>query len=74
MMIFENERTDFYQKRIKAFLVLNPSSTAEQICNGIRGNQERCISELKTLIQNGEVEYSLMITLIVCVRKKKDKR
>lgn len=69
-MIFENEIADLYQKRIKAFLVLNPSSTAEQICNGIRGNQERCISELKTLIASGEVEYSLM-NYTYCVREKK---
>lgn len=49
-----------YSKAIKAFLMSNPSSTAEQICNGIGGRQELCISELKRLISSGEVEYSLM--------------
>lgn len=56
------------KKKIKAYLVLNPNSTATQICNGIGGSQERVISELKNLIISGEVEYSL-IDYTYCVRE-----
>lgn len=64
---------DFWQKRIKAFLVLKPNSNATQIANGIGGSQERVISELKNLIASGEVEYSL-IDYTYCVREKRTKK
>lgn len=63
---------DFWQKRIKAYLVLNPNSNATQICKGIGGSQERVISELKNLINSGEVEYSL-IDYTYCVRERAKK-
>ena len=61
------------QKKIKAYLVLNPNSNATQICNGIGGSQERVISELKNLINSGEVEYSL-IDYTYCVREKRGEK
>ena len=61
------------QKKIKAYFVLNPNSTATQICKGIGGSQERVISELKNLIVSGEVEYSL-IDYTYCVRDKRGKK
>lgn len=69
-MMIEN-----YPQAIKAFLVLNPNSNATQIANGIGGSQERVISELKNLINSGEVEYSLVdYTLIVFVKGLKNER
>ena len=61
-----------HAQAIGAFLVLNPNSNATQICKGIGGSQERVISELKNLINSGEVEYSL-IDYTYCVRERAKK-
>ena len=60
------------QKLIKAFLVLNPNSNVIQIWNGIGGSLKVINSELKNLITNREVEYSL-IDYSYCVRERKKK-
>lgn len=60
-------------EKIKDFLNENPNSTALQIYNAVGGEKQPFFNELKRLIAECEVTYSL-IDYTFCVRKKGKKK
>lgn len=57
------------KEKIKDFLNENPNSTALKIYTAVGGDKQTVFNELKRLISECEVSYSL-IYYTFCVRKK----
>lgn len=66
--IGENYYPENYKKEIVAFLTNNPNSNAHQVWNAIGGLERMVVTELKNLITDGVVSYSL-VTHTYCVER-----
>lgn len=64
----ENYYPENYKKEIVAFLEDNPNSNAHQVWNAIGGSERMVATELKNLITDGVVSYSL-VNYTFCVER-----